>query len=37
MGGHLSFAFDDAMANSLFEMLGVVTGRSAPKSEAPSN
>ena len=37
MGGHLSFAFDDAMANSLFEMLGVVTGRATPKSDGPSN
>jgi hypothetical protein len=27
MGGHLSFALDDVMANNLFEMLGVVTGR----------
>jgi hypothetical protein len=27
MGGHLSFALDDVMANSLFEMLGVATGR----------
>ena len=33
MGGHLSFALDDAMANSLFEMLGVVTGRATPKPE----
>jgi len=30
MGGHLSFALNDAMANSLFEMLGVVTGRAIP-------
>jgi hypothetical protein len=37
MGGHLSFALDDAMANSLFEMLGVVTGRATPKPEGPSN
>lgn len=36
MGGHLSFALD-AMANSLFDMLGVVTGRATPKSEGPSN
>lgn len=37
MGGHLSFALNDAMASSLFEMLGVVTGRATPKSERPSN
>lgn len=37
MGGHLSFALDDAMANSLFEMLGVVTGPATPKSEGSSN
>ena len=37
MGGHLSFALDDKMANSLFEMLGVVTGRATPKTEGPSN
>jgi hypothetical protein len=29
-GGHLSFALNDAMADSLFEMLGVVTGRAIP-------
>lgn len=37
MGGHLSFALNDAMANSLFETLGVVTGRVTLKSERPSN
>jgi hypothetical protein len=37
MGGHLSFALDNAMANSLFEMLGVATGRAKPKSDGPSN
>ena len=37
MGGQLSFALNDAMANSLFEMLGVVTGRATPKSAGLSN
>jgi len=36
-GGHLSFALDDAMANSLFEMLGVLTGRITPKAEKTSH
>lgn len=36
-GGHLSLALDDAMANSLFEMLGVLTGRVTPKAEKSSN
>ena len=36
-GGHLSFALDDAMAKSLFDMLGVATGRAIPKSDGPSN
>lgn len=31
MGGHLSFALDDAMASSLFDMLGALTGRVTPK------
>ena len=33
MGGHLSFALDNGMANDLFEMLGVVTGRATPRAE----
>lgn len=37
MGGHLSFALDDAMANSLFDMLSVATGRAIPKPEGPAN
>ena len=36
-GGELSFALDDAMANSLFEMLGVVTGRVTHTPDKPSN
>ena len=36
-GGDLSFALDNAMANSLFEMLGVLTGRLAPTPGKPSN
>ena len=29
-GGQISFALDEAMANSMFEMLGTLTGRAAP-------
>ena len=37
MGGQLSFALDDAMANSLFETLGVLTGRAVPAPATRSN
>ena len=37
MGGQLSFALDEAMANSLFETLGVLTGRAVPAPATRSN